>query len=78
MTTINTSDEKILKNDILENLFTEESAVKVYKNIYGLNNVGRTFFTSEQEVLDKDNDAQTQMMQKYGAEVYGGNAQLNK
>ena len=62
MTTINTSDEKILKNDILENLFTEESAVKVYKNIYGLNNVGRTFFTSEQEVMDKDNDAQTQMM----------------
>ena len=55
MTTVNTSDEKILKDDILENLVTEESAVKVYKKIYGLNNVGRTFFTSEAEV-NKAND----------------------
>jgi hypothetical protein len=54
MTTINTSDEKILKDDIMRDICLEETAPKTYKKIYGLSNIGRTFFISALEVEKAD------------------------
>ena len=62
----------------MQDIFVEEDkgkSVKVMKNIYGLTNLGRTFLVSQQEVNSCADKAETQMMQKYGAEVYGKSAQ---
>ena len=45
--------------------------MKVYGKVYGLTNLGRTFFYCEDEVLKHEDEADKQMMQKYGAEIYG-------
>lgn len=74
MTTVDTPLEQILKDDILEDVFCEASAIKVQASIYGLNNLGRSYFCTYEEVVKKADDAETQMMQRYGAEVYGKSA----
>ena len=80
----------ILKNEILDDCmdslleknFVHESgdgsAVKVYGKLAGLSCIGRTCFTTLEELNAKNEDAQTQMMQKYGAETYGSSAQLKQ
>ena len=75
-TTMNTSLEDVLKHEILGDVLCEASASKVYSTIYGLNNLGRTYFCTYEEVVRKADEAETQMMQRYGAEIYGRNAQL--
>lgn len=74
MTTINTSDEQILKEDLVKDIYFEGKAVKVYDSIYGLTNLGRSYFCTVAEVMKKADEAETQMMQKYGNEVYGKSA----
>ena len=69
-TTMDTALEDVLKEDIIPEIFVEEKAVKVYGKLYGLTNLGRTFFTSEWEVYKYKNEADKQMMQKYGTEIY--------
>ena len=44
MTTVNTSDEKILKEDLVKDIYFEGDAVKVFKTIAKLTNLGRTYF----------------------------------
>lgn len=56
-TTMNTTLEDVLKEDIMTSLFSEGKSVKVYGKIYGLTNLGRTFLVSEDEVLKRDNEA---------------------
>ena len=68
--------EQVLKQDILEDVLCEASAMKVYATIYGLSNLGRTYFCTYEEVMKKASDAETQMMQRYGNEIYGKSAQL--
>lgn len=77
-TTMDTGLEDVLKDDIMQDIIVEAGgkAVKVYGKVAGLNCVGRTFFATEAEIADKNKWAQTQMMQKYGAEIYGASAQL--
>ena len=62
MTTINTSDDKILKEDLVKDIYFEGDAVKVYDKIYGLTNLGRSYFCTFEEVMKKANEAETQMM----------------
>lgn len=76
MTTINTSDEQILKEDLVKDIYFEGKVVKEYDKIYGLTNIGRSYFCTFEEVMKKADEAETQMMQKYGSEVYGTNAQI--
>ena len=62
MTTVNTSDEKILKEDLVKDIYFEGNAVKVYDKIYGLLNLGRSYFCTYEEVLKKADEAETQVM----------------
>ena len=62
MTTLNTSDEKILKEDLVKDIYFEGKAVKIYDKIYGLTNLGRSYFCTYDEVLKVANEAKTQMM----------------
>lgn len=72
MTTINTSDEKILKEDLVKDIYFEgEKPIKVYNKIAQLNNLGRTYFVHTKELMEKKSQADTNMLQKYGAEMYG-------
>lgn len=66
--------DDILKECLMQDL--EIVGEKVYKKIAGLPNLGRTYFCKQSEVNDKKQFAQDQMVQKYGAEMYGINAQL--
>jgi hypothetical protein len=72
MTTINTSDEKILKEDLVKDIYFEgEKPIKVYNKIAQLNNLGRTYFVHTKELMEKKSQADANMLQKYGAEMYG-------
>ena len=64
MMTIDTSDEKILKDDLMQDIFLEEddAPIKVYKKIGGLTNLGKTFFYYEREIGEKEQYAQAQML----------------
>ena len=63
MTTVNTSDEKILKDGLMQDIFLEDDApIKVYKKIGGLTNLGKTFFYCEREIGEKEQYAQAQML----------------
>lgn len=53
MTTMNTSDEKILKEDLVKDIYFEGDAVKVYKTIAKLTNLGRTYFVNQKELAEK-------------------------
>lgn len=57
MTTVNTSDEKILKEDLVQDIYLEGNAVKVYDKIYGLTNLGRSYFCTYEEVMKKAEEA---------------------
>ena len=50
--------------------------MKTYKQLAGLPNLGKVFFINEAEVGNKNDWAQSQMTNLYGAELYGGSAQL--
>lgn len=69
-TTMDTALEDVLKEDIMPEICTEGKGVKVYGKIYGYTNLGRTFLVSEDEVYKSADDADKQMMQKYGKEIY--------
>lgn len=56
-TTMDTELEDVLKEDIIPEIFVEEKAVKVYGKLYGLTNLGRTYFTSEAEVNKANEEA---------------------
>ena len=59
MTTVNTSDEQILKDDILQDIVLEaDGPVKTYKKIGGLINLGKTYFVSEKELAKAEQSAQ--------------------
>ena len=63
MTTIDTSDEQVLKEDLMRDIFLEDDApVKVFKKIGGLTNLGKTFFYCEREIGEKEQYAQAQML----------------
>lgn len=66
--------DDILKECLMQDL--EIVGEKVYKKIAGLPNLGRTYFCKQSEVNEKKQFAQDQMVQKYGAEMYGLDAQL--
>lgn len=87
-TTIHTSEEDILKESLLDGidlnglLLTEGSektpegkAVKVYGKLAGLNCIGRLNFIYGNEISEKVEYANTQLMQKYGNEIYGKSGQ---
>lgn len=50
MTTINTSEEQILKDDIIGSLYAEGNAVKVYGKLAGLPCIGKTYFVHWGEI----------------------------
>ena len=54
-----------------------EKPVPVPKTIGGIVNLGKTYFWKQDEIKLKDEWVQAQMVQKYGAEIYGSSAQLN-
>ena len=48
-TTMDSTLESVLRDDLMQDIFVEEDkgkSVKVMKNIYGLTNLGRTFLVS--------------------------------
>lgn len=84
-TTMQTANEDVLKDEILGGVsFNEgksnsedvEQPVKVFKKIGGLINLGRTYFWKGDEIASKLEYVQAQMVQKYGAEIYGKSAQM--
>lgn len=79
-TTMNTTLEDVLKEDIMSEIYVEAGddgkAVKVFGKIAGLPNLGRTFFKSNNEIIEKHEWAWAQIMQKYGNEICGGSAAL--
>lgn len=56
--------------DIVEEADGKKS--KVYPKIAKLTNLGRTYFVNTSEIVKKNKEAQTNMVQKYGADIYGG------
>ena len=79
-TTMNTTIEDVLKEGIMSGIYVEADddgkAVKVYGELAGLPNVGRTFFATNNEILEKHKLAWAQIMQKYGKEICGSDAAL--
>lgn len=71
--TINTPEEDILKSDIMQVVAEEvkDKPTKVYKKIGGLINLGRTYFVNTKELDDKQKFAEANLVQKYGADIYG-------
>ena len=53
----------------------EGKAVKVYGKLAGLTCIGRLNFIYGNEISEKTEYANTQLMQKYGNEVYGKSGQ---
>ena len=53
----------------------EGKAVKVYGKLAGLNCIGRLNFIYGYEITEKAEYANTQLMQKYGDEIYGKSGQ---
>ena len=51
------------------------SAVKVYGKLAGLTNLGKTYFVNWGEIDKANQYARSQIMQKYGNEVFGSSAQ---
>lgn len=82
--TFESSEDEVLRNIISEGIDKEivleadkqPKAVKVFKTIGGLTNLGRTFFWNQNELNEKRKWVEAQMVQKYGAEIYGISAQL--
>ena len=86
--TIQTSNEEILKESLLDGIDMNEllviegsgktpegKAVKVYGKLAGLNCIGRLNFVYGNEISEKVEYANTQLMQKYGDEIYGKSGQ---
>ena len=72
-----TTLESVLKDDIMQDIYVESNdvpAVPTPKQIGGLMNLGKTFIWSESELEEKRKYAEAQMVQKYGAEIYGVSA----
>lgn len=71
----NNDIDEAIKEELLGKIMNEGNdkpkESKVYPQISGLPNLGRTYFVSKAEVDEKNRYAQTQMAQKYGAEIYG-------
>ena len=79
MVTVDTPVETVLKEDIMKDVYLEaygDAKVKVYEKIGGLVNLGKTYFWNEKELDDVRLWVNAQMVQKYGAEIYGSSAQL--
>jgi len=81
--TFESSEDDILKELVSEGIDGEvvveddkQLPVKVFKTIGGLTNLGRTYFWEIDELQDKRKWVEAQMVQKYGAEIYGTSAQL--
>lgn len=75
--TMQTTLESVLKDDIMQDIYVESNdvpAVPTPKQIGGLMNLGKTFIWSESELEEKRKYAEAQMVQKYGAEIYGVSA----
>lgn len=79
--TVMSTPEDVLKADIMRGIYLEEDAkpakvppAPTPKQIGGLTNLGKTFIWSEAELEDKRKYAEAQMVQKYGAEIYGVSA----
>ena len=53
----------------------EGKAVKVYGKLAGLNCIGRLNFVYGNEISEKVEYVNTQLMQKYGDEIYGKSGQ---
>ena len=53
MTTMDKPLDKVLKEDIMEDVILEASAVKVYGKIAGLTCIGRSYFYDKNDVVEK-------------------------
>lgn len=79
-----TTLESVLKDDIMQDICVVnegksasedvEKPVKVFKKIGGLTNLGRTYFWCRDELDKKREWVNAQLVQKYGAEIYGASA----
>lgn len=81
ITIMSTPVEEVLKADIMQGIYFEADAkpakvppAPTPKQIGGLTNLGKTFIWSESELEEKRKYTEAQMVQKYGAEIYGVSA----
>lgn len=79
--TVMSTPEDVLKADIMRGIYLEADAkpakvppAPTPKQIGGLTNLGKTFIWSEGELEEKRKYTEAQMVQKYGAEIYGVSA----
>ena len=70
--------EELTRGIDLDKIYQESGGkpIPTYKKLAGLVNLGKTYFINFGEVRKAHDWAQTQMTNKYGAELYGVNAQL--
>ena len=76
--TVMSTPEDVLKADIMQDIYFEADTkpakvppAPTPKQIGGLTNLGKTFIWSEGELEEKRKYTEAQMVQKYGAEIYG-------
>lgn len=80
MKDMNRELDTILKGIVVEDVIQEAEGekLKTYMTLANLTNLGKTYFINWGEIKKADTYAQTQILQKFGDEMAGGNSSIIK